>query len=64
MNKDRLETHKQFLTLEVQELRKRIAEHDTGHIHTAISVLNSRIKEIETQLTIDPSHVDQLLLNT
>lgn len=38
----------EFLRKEIEVLRSRLQPHDTGHIHTAISVLEDRIKEIET----------------
>ena len=34
---------------EVQVLKSRIQEHGTGHIHTAISVMQHRIAELEEQ---------------
>lgn len=44
--------HVKALELEIAILRTRLQTHDTGHIHTAIAVLESRIAEIlcyETQ---------------
>lgn len=38
------------LRKEIQILQTRIQETDTGHIHTAISVLQEHIKELETEL--------------
>ena len=35
---------------EVEVLRSKIEEHDTGHIHTAISVIQHRIAELQKQL--------------
>lgn len=41
-------THVEALKREVEILKSRLQEHDTGHIHTAISVLQGRIEELET----------------
>jgi len=38
--------HVKALELEIAILKTRLQPHDTGHIHTAISVLESRIAEI------------------
>lgn len=38
--------HINALLLEIDILRLRLQPHDTGHIHTAISVLQSRVEEI------------------
>jgi len=35
-----------FLLTEIDELSKRVKEHDTGHIITAINVLQARVKEL------------------
>ena len=32
---------------EVEHLKSKLEPHDTGHIHTTISTLNHRIKELE-----------------
>ena len=42
--------HLEALRFEVEFLKMRLEEHDTGHIHTAIAVLEDRIKEIEGNL--------------
>jgi hypothetical protein len=34
---------------EVELLKSKLLEYDTGHIHTAIGVLSSRIQELEQQ---------------
>jgi hypothetical protein len=34
---------------EIEVLKSRLLDHDTGHIHTAISVLVSRIEELEQE---------------
>jgi len=38
--------HVKALELEIAILTSRLAPHDTGHLHTAISVLQARIDEI------------------
>jgi hypothetical protein len=38
-----------LISEEVQVLKSRIQEHGTGHIHTAISVMQHRIAELEEQ---------------
>jgi hypothetical protein len=43
--KDRV-SHVDALKDEIEILKSRIQEHDTGNIHTAISVLESRVKEL------------------
>lgn len=37
------------LKSEIEFLKTEIREHGTGHIHTAISVLNHRIQQLEQQ---------------
>lgn len=37
------------LTSQIEYLKTEIREHSTGHIHTAISVLNHRIQQLEQQ---------------
>jgi len=37
------------LRSQIEYLKTEIREHDTGHIHTAISVLNHRIQQLEQQ---------------
>ena len=39
-----------FLRKEIEVLKLRLQPHDTGHIHTAISVLEGRVRELETKL--------------
>jgi hypothetical protein len=38
--------HVKALELEIAILKTRLQPHDTGHIHTAIAVLEARIAEI------------------
>ena len=39
-----------ILQEEIAILESRLQPHDTGHLHTTISVLNDRIREIEERL--------------
>ena len=39
-----------FLVEEISILKTKIREHDTGHIHTAIRVLEHRMKEVKEKL--------------
>ena len=48
--KEIVETIK-VLRKEVEILTSRLEPHDTGHLHTAISVINARIDELILQLT-------------
>jgi hypothetical protein len=48
-------THMQALEREVAHLRTLLQPHDTGHIHTAIAVLENRIHEIGNTLDIELS---------
>ena len=41
------QTRLTILREEVELLKEQLRPHDTGHIHTAISVLNHQISEIE-----------------
>ena len=45
-----LSDHKQTLLCEIEILKSKLEPHDTGHIHTAISVLSERCKEIDSQI--------------
>ena len=46
----RLMNHARALQEEVGVLKARIQPHDTGHIHTTISTLEERVKEINEEL--------------
>ena len=46
----RLMNHVRALKEEINVLKDRIQPHDTGHIHTTISTLEERIKEINKLL--------------
>ena len=39
----------QVIQSEIDILRDRIQEHDTGHIHTTIGVLNQRLEEMNKE---------------
>ena len=39
-----------FLQSEITELKSRFAPEDTGHIRTAVSVLEGRLEEIKDEL--------------
>ena len=40
--------HVQALSDEVEVLKSRLQEYDTGHLHTTISVLEDRIRELNS----------------
>lgn len=42
-----IQTYISVLKAEVEHLKSKLEPHDTGHIHTTISTLNHRIKELE-----------------
>ena len=46
----RLMNHVSALQEEINVLKGRIQPHDTGHIHTTISTLEGRVKELNKQL--------------
>lgn len=39
-----------FLMEEIAHLEKQLQPHDTGHIHTAISVLRRRVQEVKAAI--------------
>jgi hypothetical protein len=41
----------------VDVLKARLQSHDTGHIHTAINVLERRINELTDELTDELTHL-------
>ena len=43
--------HKGALLKEIEFLKTQLRDHDTGHIRTAINVLEDRVKEIESFLS-------------
>jgi len=46
-----LVSHKHALIKEIKFLYTKLEDHDTGHIRTAISVLEERVKEIDSFLS-------------
>jgi ubiquinone biosynthesis protein UbiJ len=40
--------HVEALKDEIQVLKSRFEDHDTGHLKTAVSVLEGRVKELES----------------
>ena len=53
MSRSKLMNHVVHLKDEVNTLKMRLKPSATGHIHTAISVLENRIKEVEKELADD-----------
>ena len=47
MSNEMYKVYIEFLTLETAVLESRLEKTGTGHIHTAISVLKDRVKELE-----------------
>ena len=41
-------TYISVLKAEIEHLKTKIEPHDTGHIHTTISALQHRVKELES----------------
>ena len=50
MSRSKSLNHFQMLLEEIATLQRRIKPEDTGHIHTAISVLQGRVEEIKKEL--------------
>ena len=44
-----IQTYISVLKAEIQHLKSKLEPHDTGHLHTTISTLKHRIKELESQ---------------
>jgi len=42
--------HLLCLVHEIQTLKERLQPHDTGHINTAISVLQQRVRELQKEI--------------
>ena len=53
MSRKELLDHMLALVSEVQHLYTMLEPHDTGHIHTTIGMLNSRIDDIKDCLAFD-----------
>ena len=52
--------HMFALMNEVRVLVGRLEEHDTGHIHTTISVLNERVEEIRLELSLNKYELEKI----
>ena len=50
MSRSQQMNHVRHLEFENKELEGRLQPHDTGHIHTTISVLTERLEEIQKEL--------------
>jgi len=44
-----LATYIAVLKAEIEHLKTKIEPHDTGHIHTTISTLTHRVRELESK---------------
>lgn len=44
-----------FLMEEIAHLEKQLQPQDTGHIHTAISVLRRRVQEVKSEIDAVPN---------
>ena len=44
-----LQTYISVLKAEIEHLKSKLEPHDTGHIHTTISPLPHRVKELESK---------------
>ena len=55
-----MKDHVNHLRYEIEVLKSRVQEYDTGHIITAIQVLEERIKEFSEQIeeVLDSSYPD------
>ena len=60
MDEGKKMNHVNALKYEIEVLKSRVKEHDTGHIITAIQVLQNRIREIEEscEVVLDSSYPD------
>ena len=47
------QTRLTILKEEIELLKEQIRPHDTGHIHTTISVLNNQIRDIEETINYE-----------
>jgi len=52
-DRQRLLTHISVLLDEIDHLDSMLQPHDTGHIHTAISVLQSRVNSLLKELGVE-----------
>ena len=44
-----ISTYISVLKAEIEHLKSKLEPHDTGHIHTTISTLQHRVKELESK---------------
>ena len=44
-----IKTYISVLKAEIEHLKSKLEPHDTGHIHTTISTLTHRVKELESK---------------
>ena len=42
-------TYIEVLKAEIEHLKSKLEPHDTGHIHTTISTLQHRVRELESK---------------
>ena len=50
MKMDGKQNHIDVLKTEVELLASRLEPHDTGHIHTSINYLESRVEEVQKEI--------------
>ena len=48
-----VKTYISVLKAEIEHLKTKLEPHDTGHIHTTISTLQHRVKELEKNVDIN-----------
>jgi hypothetical protein len=53
MSRSQQMNHLKHLEFEIRHLETMLLPHDTGHIHTTISVLEDRIEEIQKEIDKD-----------
>ncbi len=53
MSRSQQMNHLKHLEFEIRHLETMLLPHDTGHIHTTISVLEDRIEELKKELVAD-----------
>jgi len=61
LDREAIERRLDFFREEIAVLENRIQAHDTGHIKTAISVMNARKKEIEDRRDGHPDWFNKYL---
>ena len=50
MKMDGKQNHVDVLKTEIEVLASRLEPHDTGHIHTSINYLESRVEEVQKEI--------------